>query len=64
MAALLVAGSSAMALSSKSHMASQPFAAAAARLPARPAARAMQVQAMAKPTKAAEFRCVLALSCN
>ncbi|KAI3432766.1 hypothetical protein D9Q98_004306 [Chlorella vulgaris] len=56
MAALIAASSSATALSSKACVARQPFAAAAARLPARPAAGAMQVQAMAKPTKAAEFR--------
>jgi hypothetical protein len=56
MAALIAASSSATALSSKASVARQPFAAAAARLPARPAAGAMQVQAMAKPTKAAEFR--------
>ncbi|EFN51414.1 hypothetical protein CHLNCDRAFT_140968 [Chlorella variabilis] len=56
MAALLAACSSATALSSKAAIARQPFAAAAVRLPARPAARAMQAVAMAKPTKAGEFR--------
>jgi hypothetical protein len=61
MAALLAASSSAVALGSKACVARQPFAAAAVRLPARPAARAMQVQAMAKPSKAAEFRCVFRL---
>ncbi|KAL4420928.1 hypothetical protein ABPG77_001411 [Micractinium sp. CCAP 211/92] len=45
---------SSMALSSKAFVARQPFA-AAARLPARPAARPLVV-AMAKPTKAADFR--------
>lgn len=54
--AALVACSSAVALSSKAAVARQPFAAAAVRLPARPAARAMQVQAMAKPSRAGEFR--------
>jgi hypothetical protein len=57
MAAFVASG--AMALSSKSCVAHRPAAAAAVRLPARPAARAMQVVAMAKPTTATEFRCVV-----
>jgi hypothetical protein len=58
MAAFVASG--AMALSSKAIAARRPAAAAAVRLPARPAARAMQVVAMAKPTTATEFRCVVA----